>query len=266
VDLCRICGTKPAIRSHLIPEAFVREIRYAPKSDEKHMLVHNDRNVKTSSNTGRFERDLLCATCDGILGSFEWFALNLLKRLRHVKIGKKIGTQSMVSEGSYPFRVSKVDEFIRFACGILWKYAALCSTNPSFINIGNYRSVCEEICFRGGAVPDDVDVFIERDLFSYAAFPDPTDVYYYCTPSTGLRDGRYMAWFSVGGFIIYVRMDRHGSSSFAPKRCWMRGKKRCFFNVAMRAVETNIGIAESIGLAKEDLARLNKKLLLPRSA
>lgn len=263
VPLCLVCRERPAIRAHLLPESFVKEVFHGPKDDEKHMIVHPDTGRKFQSNTGRFEKDILCADCDNVLGAYEDFAFRLLKRLRAVEVGTKEGTRSDVAVGTYRFRVDVVDEFIRFACGILWKYASTPPDAPDHIDIGESRAMFEDICWRGAPIPGWVDVFIERDLFAFAAFPDPEQVYYYCSPSLGRRGYRTahdLAWFSVGGFIIYVKLNQPGISDFALRKCWMRGRTDCHFMVAMRSVEVNNSIHESIEMTREDLARLNRSI------
>lgn len=265
---CRVCGDPKTIRAHLIPQAFVKEIYFNPKSDEKHMLVHPDGAFKHKSNTGKFDPRLLCGPCDGRLGAYENSAFRLLKRLRQVKIGKKVGNESTIRPGTYEFRIQQENEFVRFACGILWKYAALPDQDPSRIKIGNYPDKFQKICFEDADIPDDIDVFIERDLFSFCAFTDPNDVYFYSMPSVGEKGHSppmRMCWFSLGGFIIYVRLDDAIASDFAPKRCWMRGKKRCHFLVSMRSASKANGIPESIKAVSGNLARLNPKLLPPSS-
>jgi len=227
------------------------------------MLHHPVTGAKQQSNTGQFAKGILCAKCDNILGRFEDSAFRLIKRLRTAIVGKKVGTNSFINEGTYPFRVAVVDDFVRFACGILWKYASIPKTDSAYIEIGDSYTLFEEICFHDAAVPEKVDVLIERDLFSFAALKDPTEVYYYCTPSTGqqgYRTSHRFAWFSVGGFIVYVKMNEPGISDFAPKKCWMRGSKSCFLNVSMRSLEVNRSIHQSIGATRGDLARLNKKI------
>lgn len=246
-----------------MPESFVREIFHEPKADEKHMVVHPVTGRKHQSNTGRFDRAILCAKCDNILGRYEDMAFRLIKRLRSVSIGKKIGSQSFISEGKYPFRVPVADDFIRFACGVIWKYASIPVEDDSHINIGDCKALFEAICFQGAQIPSAVDVFVERDLFSFAAFDNPDQVYYYCSPAVGAKGydtSHTFSWFSAGGFTIYVKMNDPGVSDFAPKRCWMRGRKSCFFNVSMRSVEVNSSIHRSIGMTRDDLARLNKNI------
>lgn len=263
VPVCTICREHPAIKAHLLPEAFVREIFHEPKADEKHMIVHPETGYKHQSNTGRFEKGILCSPCDNVLGRYENSSIQLLKRLRSVKVGKKAGTESSINEGTYPFRVSVVDEFIRFACGILWKYASTEPWDAAHIDLGENKALFEQICFHGATIPEAVDVFIERDLLSFAAFEDPSQVYYYCTPSSGRRGNNTshrLAWFSVGGFTIYVKLNETGLSDYAPKKCWMRGRKACFFNVDLRSIEVNSGIHDSISRTREDLAKLNKTI------
>lgn len=259
--VCRICGGGPTIKAHLVPECFVKEIQVGPKSGEQHMIVHGDNGRKNASKTGRYASDILCGPCDGKLGICENEALKLFRRLRRQKIGKKTGTTSIIREGAYPFRVRDTNEFIRFACGILWKYASIPLSTPGQIDLGSYRDVFADICFRNGAVPADVDVAIERDVTSFAAFTATSDVYYYRTPSTGTRGGRRMAWFALGGFIVYVRFDRRGASDHLPARFWMRSKKQHHFQVSMRSLEVTQDISIAIRRVEGDLAKLNKKIL-----
>ncbi|SCX32234.1 hypothetical protein DSM25558_5421 [Agrobacterium sp. DSM 25558] len=227
------------------------------------MLVFNEKGFKAPSTTGRYEPDLLCGRCDGTLGAYEERALILLRDLRQMEIGTKSETDFVINCGVHPFRVDKVDDFIRFACGILWKYMSVPEDNPSKIHIDEYRETFENVCFHGAPIPLDVDVFLERDLFSATRYDDPCGVFYYSTPSVSVLKGRRMAWFSVGGFIVYVKVDPYGPSDFAPPKCWMRGRKKCHFNVDIRALETNIGIIESMDATREDLARLNRKIKFP---
>lgn len=254
---CLICEEVPTIEAHLIPRGFVREIQAAPKSGEQHMIVEAG-GLKQASKTGRYSRDILCASCDGRLGVYEEDALTLLRRLRHRKIGKKVGTNSFIREGAYPFRVRRTEDFIRFACGILWKYGAIPPAVPGHITLGAYQEVLGATCFGRDPIPNAIDVAIERDLTSFAAFTDPHDVYFYRTPSTGTLGGRRMAWFSLGGFIIYVRLDVSGPSSHFAPRYWMRGKEQHFFRVSMRSLHENEDVGVSIHRAAEDLAKLNR--------
>ncbi|MBY5868472.1 hypothetical protein [Rhizobium leguminosarum] len=223
------------------------------------MIVFNETGYKSASRTGRYERGLLCASCDGKLGAYEDSALQLLRRLRCVRVGRKSGGKPAIFPGLYPFRVPAPDVLVRFACGILWKYSSIDPSIPGHIKIGEVKEQLEAVCFRGGPIPASIDVFLERDLFAYLAFEDPKEVYFYATPSVNRRGGRRVAWFSLGGFIIYVRIDDDGPSDYAPKRAWLKGKKACNFVVSPRSIMVNRDIARSVGYTADDLAKLNKR-------
>jgi hypothetical protein len=261
VATCRICGGSPTIKAHLIQESFVKEIQVSRTSGEQHLIVEADGGPTRKSPTGWFSQDILCQPCDGKLGVYENEALKLFRRLRAHKVGKKTGTSSVIREGAYPFRVRDTNEFIRFACGILWKYGSSSPSTPGYITLGPFLDILADVCFRNGAVPDTVDVAIERDLTSFAAFTDPTDVYYYRNPSMGVRGGRRVAWFSVAGFIVYVRLDASGASDHLPPRFWMRGKKQHHFQVAMSSLDVNADVGASIRRVEGNLAKLNAKAL-----
>ena len=262
---CLVCGASPTIRAHLIPESFIREIQMKPKSGEQHLIIHPDQDHKQASKTGRYAPRILCGPCDGKLGRYEEVALRLLGRLRSRKVGVKTGTESLNDEGNHAFRAPDPESFIRFACGILWKYASISPDTPGHIDLGDYREVFEDICFRGAPIPKGVDVGLERDMFSFAAFTDPNDVYYYLTPSTGARGARrvaQLAWFGVCGFVIYVRFDPDGPSDYLPSRCWMRGKEQFHFHVSRRSIDDQFRqLGPFIRALEPDLNRLNGKIL-----
>ena len=97
---------------------------------EQHLILHEGKTKPQVSNTGVYDPNLLCGTCDGILGGYEGYAFSLLRRLRAIRAD--LG--SIVDMG-----VVDGDIMLRFAAGIAWKYAA---TQPQFgrINIGPYAS------------------------------------------------------------------------------------------------------------------------------
>ena len=138
---CRHCGASDTIKAHLIPEAFVMEVK--AERGEQHLILHEGGAKPRVSNTGMYDPDLLCGVCDGILGRNEGYAFNLFKRLRAIKA--ELGT--IVDTGPI-----EGDMLLRFAAGVAWKYTA---TRPQFgrIDIGPYASVLEEVAFGREAIP-----------------------------------------------------------------------------------------------------------------
>jgi len=130
---CQHCGASDTIKAHLIPEAFVMEVK-ADRGEQLLILLEGQDRPQVS-NTGTYDPDLLCGACDGILGRWEGYAFSLFKRLRAIK--GDIG--SIVPMGSVDG-----DMVLRFAAGIAWKYTA---TRPHFgrIDIGPYDSLLKDV-------------------------------------------------------------------------------------------------------------------------
>ncbi len=80
---CLNCGEERMIQAHLIPKAFVMEVKR--DRGEQHLIIHKGIERLTVSNTGLFDRAILCGACDGMLGSHEGYVFKLLKRLRELK-------------------------------------------------------------------------------------------------------------------------------------------------------------------------------------
>jgi hypothetical protein len=52
---------------------------------EQHLILHEGRTKPQVSNTGVYDSNLLCGTCDGILGRYEGYVFSLLRRLRTIR-------------------------------------------------------------------------------------------------------------------------------------------------------------------------------------
>lgn len=226
------------------------------------MIHHPVEAQKTPSKTGRYERYLLCSTCDGKLGRYEQSAHKLLRQLRQRRLGKKSGSTWKLRNRTMPFKVPPNDNLVRFACGILWKYASTEIGGLAQISLGDHLRDVEDLCFHGAPVPPHIDVFLERDLFQIVAFDDPTDVYYYQTPSSGMRGNSRqarMVWFNVGGFIVNVRLDV-AETDIAPRRCWVAGRSTAYFLASPRSVQEGYNMVGSMQAVQDDLARLNRRI------
>lgn len=109
---CIRCGAEKTIEAHLIPKAFVMEVKV--ERGEQHLIMHRGKKRPRGSVTGAFDRDLLCGPCDGILGDHENYAYALLQKLRKHKASPGTIVSVEPIDG---------DKLVRFAAGIAWKYA-----------------------------------------------------------------------------------------------------------------------------------------------
>lgn len=209
---CLICGQPKTIEAHLIPKAFVAEVK--TERGEQHLILHKGDKRPRVSNTGVYDRGILCGPCDSILGAHEDYALKLLRELRKVKAppGSIVGVDSING-----------DRIVRFAAGIAWKYAV--TTQPGRINIGPYVDVLANVALRDIAIPASVDVAMLRIVELDG------DVYFYRTPMPDRKDNVNVVRFTVGSFIIFLKIDQRRNGSTLPAECWLRGRTKGAFVV-----------------------------------
>lgn len=202
---CLICGEPNTIEAHLIPKAFVAEVK--TERGEQHLILHKGEQRPRVSNTGVYDRGILCGPCDSILGGHEDYALELLRDMRKAKAppGGIIGVSPIDGE-----------RMVRFAAGIAWKYAV--TTQPGRIDIGPYVDVLADVAFRAVSIPASIDVALLRIVELDG------DVYFYRTPMPDRQDGVNVVRFTVGSFIIFLKIDRRPNGSTLPAECWLRGR------------------------------------------
>jgi hypothetical protein len=211
---CQHCGASDTIKAHLIPEAFVMEVK-ADRGEQLLILLEGQDRPQVS-NIGTYDPDLLCGACDGILGRWEGYAFSLFKRLRAIK--GDIG--SIVPMGSVDG-----DMVLRFAAGIAWKYTA---TRPHFgrIDIGPYDSLLKDVALGNAPIPSTLDVAVIR-LVELDG-----DVYYYRAPVPARHGGINSVRFSVGSFVVYLKTDKRPNDRVLPPECWLKGRSDGSFLIA----------------------------------
>lgn len=211
---CQNCGASDTIKAHLIPEAFVMEVKV--ERGEQLLIVHEGQARPKVSNTGNYDPSLLCAACDGILGRWEGYAYTLFKRLRGVRA--ELGSFAAMGH-------IDGDQILRFAAGIAWKFTA---TQKHFgkIDIGPYSSLLKEVAFENAPIPSSVDVAVVR-LVELDG-----DVYYYREPVPARHGGINSVRFSVGSFVIYLKTDKRPNDRTMPPECWLKGRSEGKFLIA----------------------------------
>ena len=204
---CRICGSSQTIEAHLIPRAFVVEV--LDRRGGKHLITSSKGERTSVAPKGRYDKDLLCGPCDGVLGQHEKYAVESLREARSVAAPARSVIDAENVDG---------DRLVRFAAGIAWKYA---NCRPDFgrIDVGPYNKTLQEVAFGSASIPERVDLALVRMQDGSG------DVFFYRAPKLDRQDGVNVVRFSVGGFLLLLRTDRR-QPSFLPTETWLRGKQR----------------------------------------
>lgn len=211
---CLQCGTTPTIKAHLVPKAFVMEVKAT--RGEQHLILMPGQQRPLVSPTGLYDPDLLCAECDGMLGSHEGYAHSLLQQLRG--ISGPVGS-------SVPIPEVNGDRMVRFASAIAWKFSAT-RTQFGRINVGPYSDVLQDAAFSNNPIPSSLDVALIR-LMELDG-----DVYFYRNPKLDRHDDVNLVRFSVGGFLIFLKVDKRPNARRLPPECWLRGRTSGAFLMA----------------------------------
>lgn len=203
-SLCRNCGAEGTINAHLIPQAFIKEVR---GGDTAIAMTNSNFSEFQPKQNGRYDDAILCQLCDNKLGNDENFALQSLAKLRR-------DTVNIVGR---PFEVAGLDgdRLLRFALGILWKYTLTRPYNGR-IDIGPYADVLRMALFSKEELAPAINAFLIK-LHS-----GDDESYFYCAPIVRKYDGVNYARFFVGGFIFMVKLDQR-NPAHPPSEAWLRG-------------------------------------------
>ena len=186
--VCRACGSVPTIKAHIVPQAFAREAR----EDEKHL--HLLGSTSGINQSGLFDRDILCARCDQLIGIEDKYAYEFCKRIED---------ETLPAEGAVLHYAADARRLVRFANSVL--YRASVSQRPEFskFTVGAAEDHLRDGLF--GTAPADFEKLGEVIMLRYRhSAINPMKVFSY--PYRVERDGAELVNFSLGGFRFMVRI------------------------------------------------------------
>jgi len=193
--MCLNCGSPKLIKAHLIPRVFAVEVKSGKSLASG--VISGDRFEITQS--GAWDRDILCGVCDGILGEYENYAFQISRLVRFRK-------------NTFPWQQwvhNDVDseKILKFCAGILYKYS-LTSKKNGKITLGRYQELLKHFIFTPGAgCPPELDALIIRPL----RFPNDDGVFAYRAPSDDRQHGLNCYRMMMGGIIFFVFLDSRGT-------------------------------------------------------
>ncbi|NVJ18994.1 hypothetical protein [Myxococcus sp. AM010] len=187
---CLVCGAVKTIKAHLIPRTFALEVQVG----KAHAVVRESGEYE-DTQSGIWNRDILCGACDNEIGKLEGGAKQSLDALRAAAVGKPLGVHRLAGVAG--------DDIIRFLAALLWKYA---STKPSQgrIELGPYKAILENIAFRGAPIPSSVNAVGFRPLRAQ----NDDGVFAYRAPKPDRKGGVNTMRLMVGGVVFFVKVDK----------------------------------------------------------
>jgi hypothetical protein len=191
------CENTELIEAHIFPRGFARDMM----GDHKHNVLVSKDTFRVIQH-GVYDKNLLCAVCDGALGDLDKYALDVCRRFPR---------EHRVLDDFYFMPNVDGARFARFILAVLWR--ASISTRPEFVltALGPYEGIAGEVVF--GARP-------LTDIPAYALIVsrfNPTNKFdleqHYTTPALS-KFGDVNAWgFALHGFHMLAKIDNRPFSA-----------------------------------------------------
>jgi hypothetical protein len=185
------CTNTDLIDAHIVPRGFARDVMGAHPNNR---LISIDR-VRPTQH-GVFDREILCADCDGKLGDLDNYAVTVCRQFR--------AERTIADDGLFEMLNVDGNRFATFVLSVLWRASISNRTEVSKVSLGQYEADAGEVIF--GAKPlaamPDYQLLIARYLRT-GKF-NPAGNFTYPARMTNALIGWY---FSLNGFRILAKLS-----------------------------------------------------------
>lgn len=188
------CDSTEFIDAHIIPRGFARDML----GDNKHNLLISKFSVRPTQH-GVYDKQLLCADCDGLLGDLDNAALAVCRRFPD--------EHTVIAGHCFVLENVDGDTFAKFLLSVLWR--ASISSRPEFagVSLGPYEEVAGEVVFGTRPLTDIPGYQLMVGRYRSAKGFDPARNY--SAPARGKYLDGLNGWgFSLHGFKIMAKLDK----------------------------------------------------------
>lgn len=185
------CTSIDLIEAHIIPRGFARDMMAAA---DHNILASMDKAHKTQH--GVYDPNILCAACDGVLGDYDGYAIEVCRTFETKHTGFDDRFLMLDIDG---------DKLALFALAVLWR--ASVSTRREFrqVDLGPYEDIAKAVLF--GAKPlKDIPAYELVMLRFKSRRINVEGVYTH--PVRMTRVGVNVWGFTAGGFRFMAKMDQ----------------------------------------------------------
>lgn len=190
---CRGCGTSKTIEAHLIPRAFVHDIRRG----HKHILIGSAASAgRKVSQSGLIDRKILCKKCDGHLGKYDRFGIDFCRTFA--------AKSQLVAPDIFCIRPADTENVIKFFVTILWRYSISVLDEAKGVNLGPFEDKFKDILFAGASSTTEPETVLWR-YKSHVIKEEEIFLPPFRSPFVGGTLNAYS--ISIGGFRAFVKVD-----------------------------------------------------------
>jgi hypothetical protein len=185
------CTSTDLIEAHIIPRAFARDMMAGAKHN-----VRGSMDKVRPDQHGVYDREILCAKCDGQLGHYDDYA---------IKVCRTFDTKHSEFDGRFLMPDIDGDKLAKFALAVLWR--ASISTRDEFkkVDLGLYEDIAKEVLF-GAKLLKDFTAYELMVLRFKSRHNKVNGVIAFPARMTGA--GVRLWAFAAGGFRFMEKMDK----------------------------------------------------------
>jgi hypothetical protein len=185
------CTSTDLIEAHVIPRGFARDVMAAAGHN---ILASMEKARKTQH--GVYDPNILCATCDGILGGYDGYAIDVCRAfdMKHSEF-----------DGLFLMLDIDGDKLAKFALAVLWR--AFIAARPEFkeVDLGPYEDIAKEVLFNAKPLKDFPEYELMLLRFKSRRI-NVEGVYTHPVRMTGVAVN--MWGFTAGGFRFMAKIDQ----------------------------------------------------------
>lgn len=234
---CIRCNEKKTIKAHLIPQVFCKEVQVG----KGHATSVKEDGSFHFSQSGTYDKEILCADCDGTLGQLEEYSAKTLKLIREHSKGLSFG----------PKIVDGVDKekIARFCAGILWKYS-IAQEQYGKINLYGFQDDVKRIAYSEMDIPEWFDVAI----FRLRIHAQDDGVFAYRAPLIDRKNRVRLYRFMLGGCLFFVKVHRKKMRDDALTKLWLNYEDSFRFCIAPAEQFEEFKIAKDLSFNSDKLS------------
>ena len=187
------CTSTKLVNAHIIAKGFGRLMR----GDGPNIRISPENVGPARQPLGEFDSSILCAECDGILGRFDDYVIELCQKFERLHTKRR----------PEAFELLHADRelFGKFVLSVLWRASISKRPSVAVVNLGPYEKKFRDVIFSSRSIDElpEAEILLER--YTVLGPIDPAGWYFYPTPFE--MAGLDFYNFSVGGFRIRTKVD-----------------------------------------------------------
>jgi hypothetical protein len=234
---CIRCGNPKTIKAHLLPQVFCKEV----KVGTSFASMVNDSGSFSLTQSGVFDKNILCKECDGKLGKNEKYAAEAFRLIRQKSVGNYNGTALLANQDK--------EKILRFVAGILWKYS-ITQKEYGRIDLFGFQEDVKRIAYEEIEIPTWFDAL----LFRLKIHPNDDGVFAYRAPLPDKLDRVRIYRFMVGGILFFVKVHNKKMRNDPTQQNWLSQEDDLQYVIAPANMFEEYKILKDIAFNSEPLS------------